>query len=114
EEYLDCKELIDKYEAKEKLDNNTLYDVAFAYRKFGKINNALKIYNKLIDETGNRTKLIFTKGTALLSLYDSSGIEYIYKGMEANHNYLNAGIEVLYEYCLKMGLENELIKIREF
>lgn len=114
-QYLNNKDLIDKYEAGEaKYNQLKLFDLAYAYRKMGRLQDAIAIYDKLIAELGERPKLLYSKGVTLLNLYEDTGIEYIYKAMELNSSLLKSGINLISEYCLKMGLADELEKIRAY
>ena len=88
--------------------------VANAYRSFGQLDKALEIYNSLLDERSESPKLIFEKGTLLLALYDNEGINYIYKAMKLHKQYIDKGCIAIAEYTLKMGLLDELEKIRKY
>src|SRR5690554_3786689 len=85
--YLDHKQLIEEYESN-KIDfpKNKLFDLAFAYRILGRIEDAIQIYEELIEEYGERPKYLISKGTAYFSLYDDRGIELVYRAMEKQKN----------------------------
>lgn len=115
EYYIEPLKHIGEYETREaEFDNYKAFKVATAYRNFGKLNEALGIYNKLIESNSNNAKYIYAKGTILLSLYDPSGIDFIYKAMEMNRNFLNNGMELISDFCLKMGLTEEIEKTRAY
>ena len=113
--YLDHKQLIEEYESN-KIDfpKNNLFDLAFAYRILGRIEDAIQIYEELIEEYGERPKYLISKGTAYFSLYDDRGIELVYRAMEKQKKYLKNGIDAISNFCLEMGLQDELDKIREY
>lgn len=115
ENYSKHLEIITKFESGEKEFNSLeLFDCAYSYRMLGKLDKAMEIYNLLIEDNNDSPKLNIAKGSLLLSFFDNSGIDLIYKAMELNDKYLKEGIEIISEYCLKMGLEEELEKIRAY
>lgn len=115
EYYIEPLKLIGEYETNgSDFDKHKVFNVAKAYRNFGKLNEALEIYNKLLETNSTNAKYIFAKGTLLLSLYDASGIDLIYKAMELNKGYLNIGMDLISDFCLKMGLTEEIEKARAY
>lgn len=56
---------------------------------------------------------LMSKGVCLLNRYDKEGIDYIYRAIDINHNYLESGLERIGEFCCLMGLETELEEYRE-
>ena len=54
-----------------------------------------------------------TKGALLLRRYDKAGIDHIYRAIELNNNYIDDGIELIGEFCCRMGLQKELDEYRE-
>ena len=69
----------------------------------------------LIAETENKFALPYaymSKGKLLLMRYDKSGIDYMYKAMDDNHNYIEWGLDEIGEFCCMMGLADELEEYR--
>lgn len=54
----------------------------------------------------------FKKGMRLLQLYDKAGIEELYKAIDTNSNYVEDGYDAIGNFCLEMGLEEELEEYR--
>jgi len=50
----------------------------------------------------------FMHGCFLLRTYDDSGIDYVYRAIDANHNYIEPGLDVLGEYCCITGNQDAL------
>jgi hypothetical protein len=53
------------------------------------------------------------KGILLAMRYDKDFIGYIYDAIDINSNYVEEGLNVIGEYCCKMGLQKELDEYRE-
>jgi len=69
----------------------------------------------LIAETENKFALPYaymSKGQLLLMRYDKSGIDYMYKALEDNHNYIEWALDEIGEFCCRMGLAEELEEYR--
>ena len=69
----------------------------------------------LIAETENKFALPYVymaKGHLLLMRYDKSGIDYMYKALEDNHNYIEWALDEIGEFCCRMGLAEELEEYR--
>lgn len=114
-DYLDPLKVIKEYEENSNdCERLELFKVARAYRIFSMFDKSLMIYDKILSEHNDNPQAIFEKGTLLLSMFDNQGIEYIYQAIKFNENYLDAGVNIIGEYCLKMGLEEELEKIRSY
>ena len=54
----------------------------------------------------------FTKGCYLLHRYDDAGIDYLYRAIENNHNYLEDGLGLIGHYCCITGKEEALADYR--
>lgn len=55
----------------------------------------------------------FTKGCYLLYRYDEKGLDYLYRAIEANHNYLDDGLSLIGLFCCITGREKELADYRQ-
>lgn len=50
----------------------------------------------------------FTKGELLLWRYDAAGLDYLWKAIDLNTNCQDDALELIGEFCCRMGLEKEL------
>lgn len=55
----------------------------------------------------------FQRGRIRLNRYDTAGLEDIYTAMEENENFIPEGLDIIGDYCCKMGLQEELTSYRE-
>lgn len=55
----------------------------------------------------------YMHGCFLLHRYDPTGMEYIYKAMESNSNYIDEGLSVIGDYCCLVGDREGLETYRE-
>lgn len=72
--------------------------------------------DSIIAETENKFALphaYMTKGKIMLLRYDKGGIDYMYKAMDINSNYIDWGLDEIGAFCCRMGLEKELLEYRE-
>lgn len=114
--YTDSKELVQKWENSGKPVIAEEYgDVCDALRRLGRNTEALELCEKainLLDDTGS-CYAHFIKGCFLLHSFDDTGIDYIYKAMETNHNYIDEGLVVIGRFCCLTGQEEQLEVYRE-
>lgn len=116
EEYLKPKELIDKWECDDRpLIASEYSDVCSALRSLGRISDAEMLCDRAIEQltkTASRDAM-FIKGVLMIHRFDPGGIEYIYKAMENNGNYTDAGLEQIGNFCCIAGLQEQLEQYRE-
>lgn len=94
-------------------DSRNVIDALFA---LGRTKELESLCDEIIQNTENKfatPHALLYKGTCLLNRYDKNGIDYIYRAMEINHNYVEGGLEQIGEFCCLMGLEKELEEYRE-
>ncbi len=114
--YLDSKETVEKWEkAGKPVIAQEYSDVCDALRCLGRNNEALELCERAIENLDNVASCYayFIKGCFLLHSFDKSGIEYIYKAIEENSNYINEGLEIIGRFCCLTGQEDELEIYRE-
>lgn len=114
--YTESKELVEEWE------NNGRYivaeeygDICDALRRLGRNTEALELCENainLLDDTGS-CYAYFIKGCFLLHSFDEAGIDYIYKAIENNHNYVDEGLSVIGRFCCLTGQEDQLEIYRE-
>lgn len=89
--------------------------ILLAYKSLGQPEKMEALCDRILDWDSNPHTTHFTcywKGKLLLYRYDKAGIAYIYKAIEANHNYIQPGLDAIGEFCTRMGLEAELAEYR--
>lgn len=114
--YLEPKEKIEKWEANQKpLKAESYADIVQAFRYLGKTSEAIALCERAIEELDDTAACFayFMKGCFLLHSYDASGIDYIYKAVENNSNYIDEGLEMIGEFCCLTGREQELQQYRQ-
>ncbi len=75
-----------------------------------------QLCDRIISETENQfatPHAHMTKGALLLRRYDKTGIDHIYRAIELNNNYVEDGLELIGNFCCRMGLQQELDDYRE-
>lgn len=114
--YTESKELVEKWEHNGRYIVAEEYgDICDALRRLGRNSEALKLCEnaiKLLDDVGS-CYAYFMKGCFLLHSFDESGVDYIYKAIENNHNYIDEGLETIGRFCCLTGQEERLEVYRE-
>lgn len=114
--YLDSLELVEKWERRGKLIIAEEYrDVCAALRNLGRNTEALALCEDailLLDDAA-ASYANYMKGCFLLHALDESGLEYIYKAIESNSNYIEEGLETIGSFCCLTGQEDQLEIYRE-
>lgn len=114
--YTESKELVEKWESNGRYIVAEEYgDICDALRRLGRNTEALELCEnaiKLLDDAGS-CYAYFIKGCFLLHSFDNAGIDYIYKAIENNHNYIDEGLEVIGHFCCLTGQEDQLEIYRE-
>ena len=89
--------------------------ILLAYLNLGKPEKMEELCDRLLEWDSHPIVTHFAyywKGMLLLYRYDKAGIDYIYKAMDANENYIQPGLDAIGEFCTRMGLEKELEEYR--
>mgnify|MGYP003299510293 FL=1 len=114
--YTESKELVEKWENNGRhIIAEEYSDVCDALRRLGRNTEALELCEnaiKILDDVGS-CYAHFMKGCFLLHSFDKTGIDYIYKAIETNHNYIDEGLEVIGRFCCLTGQEDQLEIYRE-
>ncbi len=61
-----------------------------------------------------RCHAVFIEGLSRLKLQDDSGIDVLYQAIELNSNYQEPAAEAIGDYCVMLGLQEELERYRAF
>ena len=102
-------------EAGRPLDPVKYGDVEEALRNIGRVTEAEALLDRAIAELPPyaAAKAYFMKGALLMHRFDDAGIEYMYRAIDENNNYVEEGIQMIGEYCCLSGNGEELEKYRE-
>lgn len=116
EYYLEPLELVEKWEA----DGRPLAAAEYAkvytsLTTLGRMSEAEALCDRAIAELPEAATYfaIFAKGILMLHRFDPNGLNRIYRAMEYNSNYIDAGLEEIGKFCCLAGLEDELERYRE-
>lgn len=114
--YVESKELVEKWESNGRSIVAEEYsDICEALRRLGRNTEALELCEKAIkqlDDAGS-CYAYFIKGCFLLHSFDEEGVDYIYKAIENNHNYIDEGLDIIGRFCCLTGQEERLEYYRE-
>lgn len=114
--YTESKEIIEKWENDGKPVIPEEYaDICGALRRLGRNTEALELCERAIDclDEPAACYAYFIKGCFLIHSFDESGIEYIYRAIENNHNYITEGLDEIGHFCCLTGQEDQLEIYRE-
>ena len=110
-EYLEPLETVRAYEADPTgYTTPELSPVINAYRDICEYGKAEAICDSILETETNQFALahaLYFKGMQMLHRYDVCGIDYIYRAIDLNKNYMKDGFELVAEYCALCGLEDE-------
>ena len=90
-------------------------DVMAAMLQIGRTQEALDLAERAINElpaSASHTAY-FQRGRIRLGRYDPAGLEDIYAAMEENNNYIEEGLDLIGDFCCRMGMQEELDTYRE-
>ncbi len=114
--YTESKELVEKWENNGRhIIAEEYSDVCDALRRLGRNTEAFELCEnaiKILDDVGS-CYAHFMKGCFLLHSFDEAGIDYIYRAIETNHNYIDEGLEVIGHFCCLTGQDDQLEIYRE-
>ncbi len=114
--YLQPLETIKQWE-----EDNRKYTVESARRivealdYLNRTDDIIELCNKIIaNEKGGLVDFAyFTRGRLLLTKFDNSGIDDLYLAIENNTDYTEVGMQLIGDYCCRVGLEKELNEYRK-
>jgi hypothetical protein len=90
-------------------------DLVADMRQIGMNEEAEALCERAIEEldVNSSWHAYFMKGCSMLHRYDEAGAELIFRAVEANHNYLEEGLQVIGDFYCMTGKEKELNDYRE-
>lgn len=110
-EYLEPLAITEAYEQNpEGYATPELSPVINAYRDVCAYGKAEAICDSILETETNpfaQAHALYYKGMRMLQRYDVCGIDYIYRAIDLNKNYMKDGFELVEEYCTLCGLEEE-------
>lgn len=114
--YIESKEMVEEWENNEKPVIPEEYaDICGALRRLGRNTEALELCERAIELLDEPAACYgyFIKGCFLIHSFDETGIEYIYRAIENNHNYITEGLDEIGHFCCLTGQEDQLEIYRE-
>ena len=116
-EYLDHLDVIESWERKGKpITDESSRSILEALWKLYRFEEVEALCDDIIANNKNRAATAHSrllKGIILAMRYDKDFLGYIYDAIDINSNYVEEGLNVIGEYCCKMGLQKELDEYRE-
>lgn len=97
----------------ETLDLGERVDHAFALECIGRYDEAMAAYDGILKEYPTNATALFRRGLMYLNDLDENGIDMVLRAMEENTNYIKNGVQVLSDFCIKLGLEDRLEECRQ-
>ncbi len=114
--YLDLLEKIDNWkEGGSVLIPEEYRDIVSFHFSLGKATEGYALCLRAIEELSEQAAAYayYMAGAYLIHKYDSTGLDYIYKAMEINTNYINEGLDMIGTFCCITGNQEELDIYRE-
>lgn len=116
-EYLKHLDVIESWERKGKpITDESSRPILEALWKLHRFEEVEALCDDIIANNKNRAATAHSrllKGIILAMRYDKDFLGYIYDAIDINSNYVEEGLQVIGEYCCKMGLQKELEEYRE-
>lgn len=110
-EYLEPLQVVEAYEANPTgYATSELSPVLNAYRDLGRIRDGEALCDSILETERNPFALAhatYFKGMCMLRRYETEGIDFIYRAIDTNKNYMKDGFELVAEYCTLCGLSDE-------
>lgn len=85
-------------------------DVVSALRQLGRVSEANELCERAINSLSGAASCYayYMLGCYLIHCYDASGIDYIYRAIEENSNYIDEGLEMIGSFCCMTGRQEDL------
>ncbi len=116
--YLDPLAIVTEWEAArdEGLDCEIARDTVInAYDDLARYSEAEALCDHILETETNlhaTVHALYYKGHRMLRRYETDGIDLIYRAIDLNKNYMQAGLENIEKYCCLCGLSDELANYR--
>ena len=119
ENYLKPLGVIEEYNSLQKqgasIPLRELRPVIDAYGELSRCEEMMTLCDYVISNAKHKYEAAhahFKRGMRLLQLYDKAGIEELCNAIDINSNYIGKGYDAIGDFCLEMGLEEELAEYR--
>lgn len=116
EYYIEPLNNITEWQSKgEPITAETYADIIADLRSLGNITKAIEVCDRVITTLpkASAANAYYIKGMYLLHKLNDQGIEYVYKAVDINSNYIEEGMETVGEYCCMTGNAQALDEYRE-
>lgn len=90
-------------------------DTVSALKELGRLGEAMELCDRAIEEQPQEASISYAlhmKGCCLLHRWDAAGIDFIYRAIENNSNYLQEGLDQIGQFCCLTGNQTELERYR--
>lgn len=118
ENYLEPKKLIQTWKnAGEPMtheDTRQVLDAMYFLRQYEQVVALSQQFAQSGAPEHTRAHAIFLEGLSRLRMQDDSGIRILYQAIRLNRNYQDTAAEAIGDYCVTMGLEEQLQQYRAF
>ena len=93
----------------------TYADLISDFKSIGQHEEAEALCDRVLQELPelSTNHAAFMKGAAMLCRYDEKGVDFVYRAMEQNGNYIEEGIQLLGTFCCLTGREEDLLTYRK-
>ncbi len=118
ENYLEPREKIAAWQAAGEPmtyeDTRDVLDALYFDRRYQEAIDLSRRFAQTNTPEHERCHAVFIEGLSRLKLQDDSGIDVLYKAIELNSNYREPAVEAIGDYCVMLGLQEELERYRAF
>ncbi len=111
--YTEPMEVITAWEASDR-DRPTyeISPVLDAYRTLHRSSDLEALCDRILSDEPDFAHALFLKGYCLLTRHEVEGIDFIYRAIDINKNYMREGFDRVSQYCRLMGLADEMETFR--
>ncbi len=103
--YKKSKELVRGFEFSE--DNEKNIEYAMALEDLSRGEEALEIYGKILEKDKDHAPAAFRSGLIYLSREDERGIEFVKAALEADSDFIDAGLQAISAFLNRNGLKDK-------
>lgn len=95
-------------------DNEKNLENAMAYENLGKTDEALKIYESMLERDSDYAPALFRSGLIYLNRDDESGIERVKLAIEKDSDFIDVGLQVILEFLERNGMKDKKKEMRDW
>ncbi len=111
-DYKKSQELIRGFEISEDNDKNAEY--AMALEELAKTEEALKIYENILEKNSQYAPALFRSGMIYLNREDEKGLEFVKLAMEQDNDFIDAGLQIIAAFLDRNGLKDKKEELKEW